>query len=451
MEFIICRGGGYGTRINPIGRPHYSFLEVMAMTQQETDTLLGGYRVLDLTEWGCMVGGKMMADLGADVIKIEPPGGSPSRRIGPFYKDIPDPDKSLVWFAYNTNKRSITMDITKRDGQELFKRLVKSADFVLENFPVGYMASLGLGYEDLEKINPAIIVASITPYGQTGPKAHYKAYDLTIWASGIVMWLAGDTDRAPVWISGSPQATLHGGAEAAASSMVAHWYRQRTGIGQHVDVSMQECAVWTTMDTTGYWTCHQFEVRRLGMLSGRGTPYTRAVFPCKEGFVTTSPDGGASRAARDWPKWIRFMDQEGVSPPDWFRNFDFARDYDRNVRSEETVAKVEGAMGDFFQTKTKHELFDFANKNLISLVPVSSAKDVVEADHFKAREYWTQVEYPELGDTLTHCGAPVKLSEAPWKIRRRAPVVGEDNEQVYLRELGLSPQEYMLMRRATVI
>ena len=114
----------------------------------KTDTLLGPYRVLDLTEGGCLFGGKMMADLGADVIKIEPPGGSPSRNIGPFYKDIPDPEKSLFWFAYNTNKRSITLDIEKADGREIFKTLVKTADIVMESSPVGYLQSLGLGYSD---------------------------------------------------------------------------------------------------------------------------------------------------------------------------------------------------------------------------------------------------------------------------------------------------------------
>ena len=163
--------------------------------------MLGPYRVLDLTEGGCMVGGKILADLGADVIKIEPPGGSKSRNIGPYYKDIPDPNKSLYWFAYNTNKRSITLNIEAADGRELFRRLVKDADIVMETFPPGYLGNLDLNYDKLCATKPDIIVASVTPYGQTGPKAHYQGSELTAWASGGCLYVMGDPDRPPVWIS----------------------------------------------------------------------------------------------------------------------------------------------------------------------------------------------------------------------------------------------------------
>jgi len=152
--------------------------------QQKTETLLGGYRALDLTEGGFSVCGKVLGDLGVDVIKIEPPGGSPTRNMGPFYKDIPHPEKSLFWFFLNLNKRSITLDMETADGQDIFKRLVKAADFVLESFEPGYLDKIGLGYPALEQINPRIILASITPFGQTGPYAHYKAPDLIVWALG---------------------------------------------------------------------------------------------------------------------------------------------------------------------------------------------------------------------------------------------------------------------------
>src|SRR4030042_359261 len=151
--------------------------------QPKSDTALGPYRVLDLTEDGCMLCARMLGDLGADVIKIEPPVGSRSR-IAPFYKDINDPEKSLFWFAYNTNKRGITLDITRGEGQGLFKKLVKTADIVMESFEPGYMGGLGLGYNDLTKIKPDIIVTSITFFGQSGPKSKYKGSDLTAWASG---------------------------------------------------------------------------------------------------------------------------------------------------------------------------------------------------------------------------------------------------------------------------
>jgi crotonobetainyl-CoA:carnitine CoA-transferase CaiB-like acyl-CoA transferase len=133
--------------------------------KKKANTLLAPYRALDLTDEKGLLCGKTLADMGADVIKVERPGGDPARRIGPFYHDEPDPEKSLYWFACNTNKRGITLNIETTDGQEIFKRLVKTADFVIESFDPGYMSSLGLGYPDLEKINPKIIMVSITPFG----------------------------------------------------------------------------------------------------------------------------------------------------------------------------------------------------------------------------------------------------------------------------------------------
>ena len=150
------------------------------------ENMLDGYRVLDLTEGGYSLGGQIFGDLGADVIKIEPPKGSPSRKIGPFYKDIPDPEKSLSWFAYNRNKRGITLDIETMDGKDIFSRLVKTTDIVLSSKPPGYLDGLNLGYTDLTKIKSDIILTSISPYGQEGPKAHYNQSDLTTWAAGMM-------------------------------------------------------------------------------------------------------------------------------------------------------------------------------------------------------------------------------------------------------------------------
>ena len=164
------------------------------MVDYKTDPLLRPYCVLDLAEGGCMIGGRILGDLGADVIKVEPPGGSPSR-IAPYYKNLPDPEKSLYWFAYNMNKRGVTLDINKADGQEVFKRLVKTADVVIESFEVGIMEQLGIGYNDLCKVKPDIIVTSITPFGQKGPKARYKGCDLVAWASGGYLYVCGDSDR----------------------------------------------------------------------------------------------------------------------------------------------------------------------------------------------------------------------------------------------------------------
>lgn len=178
------------------------------MEQQES--LLDGYRVLDLTDEKGLLCGRMLADLGADVIKIEKPGGDPARFRGPFYKDDPHPEKSFYWFALNLNKRSVTLDVETADGRDIFNRLVKTADFVIESFPPGHMKDIGLGYEALEKINPRVILTSITPFGQTGPYKDWKASELVAWAMGGFMFLCGDADRAPVQIA-CPQSYFHAG------------------------------------------------------------------------------------------------------------------------------------------------------------------------------------------------------------------------------------------------
>ena len=192
------------------------------MSEEHTpQSLLAPFRALDITDEKGFLCGKVLGDLGADVIKIEKPGGDPARSIGPFYHDIPDPEKSLYWFAFNMNKRGITLDIETADGQQIFKKLATTADFVIGSFPPGYMDKLGLGYSALSEINPQTIVTSITPFGQTGPYQDFKGSDIVAMAMSGLMYLIGDPDRPPVRIS-FPQAYLHAGVEGAVGSMVAH-------------------------------------------------------------------------------------------------------------------------------------------------------------------------------------------------------------------------------------
>ena len=222
------------------------------------------YRVLDLTDERGLLAGKIFADLGADVIKIERPGGDPARSVGPFYKDVPDPQRSLFWFAYNTGKRSITLNIESSEGQELLKSLVKSADLLVESFPPGYMDKLGLGYQVLSELNHRLIMTSITPFGQTGPYASWKGPDIVPWAMGCYMWMTGEPGRAPLRISHPPQAYLHASAMAAVGSLMALRYRAMTGEGQHVDVSAQQCPVWMLTHTYAYWDLMKVNLGRQG-------------------------------------------------------------------------------------------------------------------------------------------------------------------------------------------
>jgi crotonobetainyl-CoA:carnitine CoA-transferase CaiB-like acyl-CoA transferase len=203
--------------------------------------MLSAYRVLDLTNQNGYLCGKMLGDMGADVIKIESPRGDSGRKTGPFYQQIPDQEKSLYWFAYNLNKRGITLDIETTDGRQILSRLIKKADFIIESFDPGYMDSLGLSWEKIHEINPRIVMTSITPFGQTGPYKDFKGSDLVVMAMSGLMYITGNPDSAPLRIS-FPQAFLLASAHAAASSMIAHYYRETSGEGQHVDVSAQECA-----------------------------------------------------------------------------------------------------------------------------------------------------------------------------------------------------------------
>ena len=232
--------------------------------EQKVESLLSGYRVLDLTDDKGFLCSRILADMGANVIKIEPPGGDPSRNIGPFYHDEPDPEKSLYWFAYNANKRGITLDIKTSDGRQVFTRLVETADFVIESFPPGFMDSLDLAYSSLSQVKPGIIMVSITPFGQTGPYRDYKTSDIVSMAMGGLAYMMGEPDRPPLRVS-FPQAFLHASAEAAVGAMIALYHRELDGEGQWVDVSIQASLPVVTVNVIPFWELNQVILKRAGV------------------------------------------------------------------------------------------------------------------------------------------------------------------------------------------
>lgn len=416
----------------------------------QDDTMLGGYRVLDLTEGGCLIGGQILGDLGADVIKIEPPGGSRSRNTGPFYRDIPDSQKSLFWLAYNRNKRSITLDLEKADGREIFKRLVKTADIVLESFPPGFMDGLGIGYPTLCEVKPDIIVTSVTPYGVEGPKSHYKMSDLTTWAASVIHSISGDPDRAPTWPSW-PCTGLHGGVQSVFASLFALWHREITGEGQHVDAPVQPYLLQHTTGSYWWWECIPFNFPRMGPDTRRVNTTSPMLHPCKDGYVHLPIGGGAAAGMADSTRrCVEWMAEEGMAP-DWLKEMEWFFGYDTSKLTQEEVDRVVEPFQKFFLTKTKAEVSEEAVKRGIMACPVSDARDICNDHHLKARDFWVKVEYPDLGDTLTYTGPFIKFSEAPMKISRRAPLIGEHNEEVYQKEIGLSRQDLILLRQAGVI
>ncbi len=421
------------------------------VSEQNANNILPPIRILDLTEGGCMLGGRLLGDAGADVIKNEPPGGSTSR-IWPYYHDTHNPDKSLFWFCYNANKRGITLDIQKPEGQDLFKRMVRKADVILESYEPGYMNSLNIGYADLCKVKKDIIFTSITPFGQNGPKAHYAASALTVWASGAYLNACGDPDRAPVWIS-LPQTYLFGGAEGAIGSLAAYLYRLDTGEGQMVDVSMQEAAISPNMNVLQMWDVNHLEFRRVGSASYvAGTGVRQPIyFKCKDGYVMILAIGGNDPYASSSERLVKWMDLEGFAP-DWIKKLNWWSDYNASTLKQDLADRVGQVIEKFTLTKTKDELYQkgaFEYKILIA--PVSSAKDISEDIQLKARHYWAHLFHPELKEDIPYCGPFISLSENPITYRQRAPSVGEHNEEIYIGELGLKEAELKALQAKGVI
>jgi len=411
--------------------------------------LLSGYRVLDLTDEKGFLCGKTLGDLGADVIKVEKPGGDPSRRLGPFYKDIQHPERSLYWFAYNANKRGITLNLECEEGRELFKRLVQKVDVVVESFPPGYMASIALGYDNLSSVNPSLILTSITPFGQEGPRSTYKDGDGVMWAMGGAMYISGDPDRPPVRV-GFPQSYLHAGVAAALGTMIALYHRENTGEGQYVDVSIQECIVATNMNAPLFWDLNRMNLKRAGQFrTGLSSAANqRLIWFCKDGSVNFPIFGGGAGAMtnRALTQW---MEEEGMGN-DYMRSIDWEA-FDMAQATQEEFAKLEEGISLFFKAHTMEELYQGALQRRIMLYPVYTPKEIANNPQLKARGFWLEVEHPELGEKITYPGAFAKLSQTAVGIRRRAPLIGEHNEEIYCGELGFSKEELHHLKQRGVI
>jgi crotonobetainyl-CoA:carnitine CoA-transferase CaiB-like acyl-CoA transferase len=411
-----------------------------------SEFLLSPYRILDLTDEKGLLCGKILADLGADVIKVERPGGDAARHIGPFYHDIPDPEKSLFWFAYNTNKRSITLNIEIADGRDIFRELVSSADFVIESFAPGYMQDLGLSYAELSKVNPAIILTSITPFGQAGPYKNYKGSDIVCMAMGGLMYICGDSDRPPVRIT-AEQAYCQGGVHAAWGSLVAHYYRKATGEGQHVDISIQECILWTTNYLWQDWYYGERFFKRSGNRSERAGASWRSVFPCKDGLVMFRVGTGANLGPGQ-ARFVKMLDEEGMAGAlkgvDW-SNMDMWNASQTDIELWEEITLK------YFANYTKAELLEKALKWDFMCVPVNSPKDIVEYRQLAARDFWEGVKYPELGTTINHPGAFCKFTGAKLPKKRRPPLIGEHNEDIYKKELGFSNEQLVTLKESNII
>jgi len=411
------------------------------MSNQENGrAALGSYRVLEVTDESGLYCGQLLGSLGADVIKVERPGGDPARNIGPFFHDIPDPEESLFWLAYNTNKRGITLDIEAEDGRETCKRLVKWADVVIESFAPGYMDRLGLGYAELSRINPGLVMTSISPFGQTGPHRDYKASDLICWAMGGLLSLSGDPDRPPVRVGHIPFAYLTANMDAAWATAIALYWRGTSGKGQHIDVSIQESIIKTTLAIYEMWELTGEEPQRGSTRStgGHGGLYLRVVWPAKDGFVRyrlfPAPLGTAENL-----QLVKWIDEAGIAD-DFFRGIDWPN-FGWEGKSLEEAERVHDYLARLFLSKTTAELAEEAFRRDIKVEPISTPKDILRHPQLEARDYWQQLEHPELGATISYPGRFCLLPETPGKLRRRAPHIGEHNQEILEKELAISSEE----------
>ncbi len=412
------------------------------------DSLLSPYRVLDLSDEKGVVCGRILGDFGADVIKIEKPGGDDCRKIGPFYHDIPHPEKSLFWFAYCANKRGITLNIESADGINIFKRLVKTADIVIETFPPGYLDELGIGYRELSRIKPGIILTSITPFGQSGPYKDFKGPDLVTWSIGGMCHVSGDADRPPVRVS-FPQSYPHGGAAGAAGAMFALFMAGQTGEGQHVDVSIQEQVVHALMNVRQFWDVCHINLNRAGPFrTGLSTSVNqRLVWPCADGYVNFAILGGLPGAKTNiaLAQWLH---SDG-SGDDYLDSINWA-EFDMARATAEQFERMALPISEFFMRHTMAELFDGAIERGVMLYPVYTTKEILEDPQLEDREFWQELYHHELEDTITYPGAFVQFSETGHNLRRRAPLIGEHNREIYA-ELGLSDKELLVLKQAGVV
>ena len=408
----------------------------------QKDYLLTPYRVLDLTGEHGLMCGKVLGDFGAEVIVVEPPGGHPARAIGPFYKDEVHPEKSLFWFAFNTSKKGITLDITRPAGQQILKELVRHADIVVESFAPGYLDALGLGYERLSTIKPDVIFTSITPFGSTGPRRNWKGTDLTLQARSGLQYLLGDPDRAPVRIS-VPMIATKAGVEAASASLFALFHRNRTGEGQRVDVSIQAVGIWQMMNASSFPKHHGVNQARAGDRYNAGFGNARAILACADGYVTFLTMGGHMGAPTLYAM-SRWMESEGKLPDAMrgkkWEEWDMAK-LATDMAARKEMDDLNEILAQFLATKSKWEIFERACNEKILAAPVNNVKDLVEHPQPNARGFFHTLSHEDLNAEIVYPGHWALMNNAQAGPRFRAPHLGEHNEEIYCRRLGYSAEQ----------
>ncbi len=397
---------------------------------------LAGMKVIEYGEFICApYCAKLLGDLGAEVIKIEEPGiGDVARRRGPFLNDIPEPECSGLFLYLNTSKLGITLNMKNPDGKKLFRELIKEADVLIHDKQPRVVEELGLSYDELKAVNPALVVTAVTPFGQTGPYKNYKAYPLNTFHSGGEGYMTPTgstyTDRPPLML-GRYMAEYDSAMAAALATLFAYYWQQTSGLGQQVDVSKQEVMiVKVTWDIGRYFNT-----------GGLTTRFTRGYrsggpLPCKDGWIEFTP-----QLPEDWFNMFKLIGRSDLADDETFK--------DRRTR-ETRAAEVKDTMHPWLMTRTKKEIYELSQTHNIAMGAYLKIDESVDSEQLKAREFFAEIEHPTAGK-LKYPGCPANLSKTPWRMKSPAPLLGQHNEEIYCGRLGYSKEDLAKLREANII
>jgi crotonobetainyl-CoA:carnitine CoA-transferase CaiB-like acyl-CoA transferase len=410
---------------------------------------LAGLRILELVDQTGQFCGKLLGDLGADVVKIEPPGGEPNRHVGPFLDDIPHPERSLSFWYYNTSKRGITLNLDTADGRRLFLRLAATSDVILETFRPGFLASLELDYETLRKQKPGLIMCALTPFGQTGPWRDYASSDLLHLAAGGEMASCGYDDaevrNAPPIAPGGGNAWHMGCHFAYMAIMAALVYRTASGKGQYIDASIHEACALTTEAAIANFIYRGEVLRRQTGRHHAAGPTPRTQFRAKDGSYVC-----ALVAGRLNPKYVRelaaLLDSYGMAG-----DLNDPKYQDPAVIAANTSHIVDDLVANFIASLPAEEVYHAAQERGFTWGAVRAPEALLGDAHLHDRGFWKEVEHPELGRSFVYPGEVAIYNGSPWRISRRAPLIGEHNTEIFCDELGLSRSELSVLAENRVI
>jgi crotonobetainyl-CoA:carnitine CoA-transferase CaiB-like acyl-CoA transferase len=400
-----------------------------------TSQALAGLRVV---EYGHMVAAayatKLLADLGAEVIKVEPPTGDRARLRGPFPAATPDPERSGLFLYLNSNKRGVTLDLATEKGRALFARLVATSDLVVHNLPPPQMEACGLSYETLSAANPRLVMASITPFGLVGPHRDYAATDLVLWNAGGIAYLNGGgpgSDTLPPLRAFGQQAEYQGALNAAVASLAAIFARTASGRGQHVSISIQECLVAILELTFEYWPYMGLVASRLGQKPIQPLDFLE----CRDGWVFV-----CCVEEHQWRSFVGLM-----GDPEWAQLELFETRLTRAANWD--ALKI--FLQEWAAEQTVQELYYAAQKRRIPFAPVSTMGDLLASEHLKARGFFAELRVEGMNPVVVP-GAPYRLAATPWQLRTPAPRLGQHTAAV-LGELGVTATELKALRNERVI